>query len=353
VEAWPSIDVAAARRAGAVLLRPGPALSRAEASRVVGGLREAAAASVAPVAAVTGLATPPDAGPMLVVDRRAWLDANVEMASAMLADAAGPAPAPAPGGWRGRAEAVGNGVQLGGALGALSGRVLGQFLPFGPPRLVLVAPNVAKIERHLGVVPTDFRLWVCMHEQTHRLQFAAAPWLRGYLARQLGVLIETGDERTPWRERRAPASLIDVITTPAQRVVFDRLTGAMSLLEGYADVMMDLVGPEVVPSVATIRQRFDAQRQRTGWRRLVNRLLGMDLKLAQYRDGAAFCRAVIDRVGVAGLNAVYESSGMLPSLDEIHHPETWLDRAHPRPAAHIVDCVARPEGGDNQWPDSR
>jgi coenzyme F420 biosynthesis associated uncharacterized protein len=349
VDAWPSIDVATAKRAGAALLRPGPELSRAEASRVVGGLRDAAEASVAPVAAVTGLRSPTDAGPMLVVDRRTWLDANVEMAAAMLSDAAGAPLKPA--GFKERVEAVGNGVQLGGALGALSGRVLGQFLPFGPPRLVLVAPNVAKTERQLGVEPADFRLWVCLHEQTHRLQFAAAPWLRGYLARQLGVLIETGGEKTPWRERRAPASLIDVVTTPGQRVVFDRLTGAMSLLEGYADVMMDRVGTEVVPSVATIRQRFDGQRQRTGWRRVVNRLMGMDLKLAQYRDGAAFCRAVIDRVGVAGLNAVYESSGMLPSLEEIHHPQTWLARAHP--GAGFVDRVARPDAGDSQWPENR
>ena len=349
MDAWPFIDVATAKRAGAWLVRTGPELSRAEASRIVGGLRDAAQASVAPVAEVTGLRPAPDAGPMLVVDRRTWLDANVEMASAMLTDAAGSAPATS--GLRGRVEAVGNGVQLGAALGALSGRVLGQFLPFGPPRLVLVAPNVARTERQLGVEPADFRLWVCLHEQTHRLQFAQAPWLRGYLARQLGVLIEAGGESTPWRERRAPASLLDVITTPGQRVVFDRLTGAMSLLEGYADVMMDRVGPEVVPSVATIRARFDAQRQRTGWRRLVNRLMGMDLKLAQYRDGAAFCRAVIDSVGVSGLNAVYESSGMLPSLEEIHAPKTWLARAHP--GAGIVDGVAGPDAGDGQWPDSR
>ncbi len=331
----PLIDYAAARRIGAALAPPGPRLERADAEDVVAGLRAAAAASVGHVAAVTRLAPPaPDAPPTLVVDRRTWVAANLGLVEAMLTAAAGPAPSPVT--WRQRAEATGNAVELGGLLGALSSRVLGQYLPFGTPTaLLLVAPNVARLERTLGVDRADFRLWVCLHEQTHRFQFAAAPWLPGYLARQLAALLEAGDDKLPLLQRRPPNSLLEAVTTPAQRVVFDRLTAVMSLLEGYADVMMDRVGPDVVPSLATIRARFDGHRGRTGLGAVVDRLMGLDLKLAQYRDGAAFCRAVIDAAGVDGLNAVFASAGLLPTLEEIHAPATWLARVHPAPAAAV------------------
>ena len=102
----------------------------------------------------------------------------------------------------------------------------------------------------------------------------------------------------------------------------------MSLLEGYADDMMDRVGPDVVPSVSTIRKRFEARRNRGGWTKALNNALGMDLKLAQYRDGAAFCRAVISDVGVAGLNVVYDGPDRLPSPAEIADPARWVRRVH-------------------------
>lgn len=326
MDAAPSFDLALARSAGAALAPRGPALSQGEIAEVVAGLRVAAAASEGHVARVTQLAIPAG-GDMPVIDRRSWVRANVEMAAALLDEASGGPRVPAT--LRQRAEARTNALEVAGVLAVTSTRVLGQYLPFSDaPRLVLVAPNVARVERDLAVVPADFRLWVCLHEQTHRLQFAAAPWLRGYLVRQFAALLEAGDERTPLLQRRLPASVLDVVTTPAQRVVFDNVTAVMSLLEGYADVMMDRVGPEIVPTVATIRSRFEDRRDKGGWRRVVNKLMALDLKLAQYRDGAAFCRAVIEWVGVDGLNAVYEGPGLLPTLDEIHRPERWLARVH-------------------------
>ena len=203
---------------------------------------------------------------------------------------------------------------------------LGQFLPFlAEPALVLVAPNVAKIERAMGVDRDDFRLWVCLHEQTHRQQFARAPWLRGHLIDEVALLL--ADEPGERRGGR-PHSLIEAVTTPAQQAVFERVTAVMSLLEGYADDMMDRVGPDVVPTVATIRARFEKRRNRGGWTKVLNSALGMDLKLAQYRDGARFCRAVIDRVGVDGLNAVYDAPPNLPTPDEIADPARWVARVH-------------------------
>jgi coenzyme F420 biosynthesis associated uncharacterized protein len=128
---------------------------------------------------------------------------------------------------------------------------------------------------------------------------------------------------------RNDTSLIDLFATPAQREVIDRVTGVMSLLEGHADVVMDGVGPEVIPSVAQIRARFDRRRRGAGsLDRLARRLLGLDQKMAQYRNGAHFVRTVVDRVGMDGFNKVWVEPAHLPSKEEIGDPHAWLDRVH-------------------------
>lgn len=326
----PFIDIDVAAAVGGRAVPPGPTLSPSAIRDVVAGLHEAASTSVAPIAEVTGLGVTGD-GPMLVIDRPTWLRANAEMAATLLAEASRE-PWPAPERLRDKVAARANGAQLGGLLALLGTRILGQFMPFlAEPKLLLVAPNVAKVEAELGVASHDFRLWVCLHEQTHRLQFARAPWLREHLVGEVGRLL--GDsEDGPEKEAAGPPArlggLLDAMTTPTQRAVFARVGAVMSLLEGYADDMMDRVGPEVVPSVATIRSRFEKRRDRGGWTRLLNRAIGMDAKLAQYRDGARFCRAVIASVGVGGLNVVYDAPAHLPTPAEIHDPARWIARVH-------------------------
>ena len=124
-------------------------------------------------------------------------------------------------------------------------------------------------------------------------------------------------------------SLMDLFSTSEQRVVMDRLTGVMSLLEGHADVVMDGVGPSVIPSVDHIRRMFNKRRKGAGpGDRLLRRLLGLDAKMAQYRDGAAFVRGAIDRVGMDGFNAVWSEAAHLPTKAEIGDPEAWVRRVH-------------------------
>ena len=319
----PFIDGGVASAVGGWLVPPGPSLPEAEVAEVVDGLRAAATASVAPVAEVTGLGAPAT-GEMLVIDRPTWVRANVSMALTMLGEASGGS-MPQPERLRDKVAGRANGAQLGAALAVLGSRILGQYLPFlTEPHLVLVAPNIAKIERSMGVDRDDFRLWVCLHEQTHRLQFAAAPWLRGHLLGRVGELIHAEDAPRSGR----PATLVEAVTTPQQQAVLAEVTAVMSLLEGYADDMMDRVGPDVVPSVAAIRATFDKRRGRGGWTKALNKLLAMDMKLAQYRDGARFCRAVIERVGVAGLNRVYAAPEFLPRPDDIADPARWVARVH-------------------------
>ena len=170
------------------------------------------------------------------------------------------------------------GVQMGSVLGWLSSKVLGQyeaFRPEGEPgRLVLVAPNIVETERRLGVDPHDFRLWVALHEVTHRTQFTAVPWMHDHVRSEIGALLAATSLDDPQQLSsgcRSVAtglprggSLIELLQTPEQRVVLDRVTAFMSLLEGHAEHVMDGVGPSVVPSVKHIRAKFDQRRKERG-----------------------------------------------------------------------------------------
>ncbi|MBL0781357.1 coenzyme F420 biosynthesis associated uncharacterized protein [Streptomyces sp. CZ24] len=381
------------------LARPGPEITREEAREVVAELRAHAVAAEEHVRAFTGMATA--AGhdtPVLVVDRPGWIEANVAGFRSLLKPLMTKMRARrgnGPGGMI--AGAVGGkvtGVELGVLLSFLSSRVLGQYETFAPAtrdlpgapdgggRLLLVAPNIVHVERELGVDPHDFRLWVCLHEETHRTQFTAVPWLRDHLEAEIqaflaetdvdaGTLLErlsdavqtftggrrgetaepsatgtgtaTGPETEPGARPGAHApeqdtegrSLVDLVQTPAQREILARVTAVMSLLEGHADYVMDGVGPRIVPSVVEIREKFQ-RRRAAGANRLdqiLRRLLGLDAKLRQYRDGERFVRAVVDEVGMEGFNRVWTSPNTLPTAAEITHPAEWIARVHRGPEA--------------------
>jgi coenzyme F420 biosynthesis associated uncharacterized protein len=344
------VDWTVALNTATKLVKPGPEISRAGAAAVVAELRVAATRAEAYVTQVTGLETAGSTSPVLVVDRPRWIQANLDGFRQILAPLNAKAAekmksaSPAMAGLGPRVT----GVEVGALLSYLAPKVLGQFDPFFPGgRLLLVAPNIVAIERELKVDSTDFRLWVCLHEETHRVQFAAVPWLREYLTDQVEQVVASADlDPTVLLQMLANAvrriiealsrneeiSIVDLVQTPAQRQIVDRITAVMSLLEGHADVVMDGVGPEVIPTVEDIRAKFTVRRQGQGFDKVIRKLLGLDAKMRQYRDGAAFCKAVIARVGMDGLNKVWTSPNTLPTRAEIADPEIWLARMHPEPA---------------------
>lgn len=335
----PWIDWVLAERVGTAWVPPGPVAHRDERAQLVRELRAAAARAPAIVGAVAQL---PDTGCCreLVVDRARLVRANLQSARSMLT-AAGSLPEQPPGGGPALAAGRGRGVALGAVLAFLGSRILGQFDPFAAtPTLLLSAPSIMAVERQLGVVPSDFRMWVVLHEQTHRVQFAAAPWLRELLGDQVRALVTAADGGW-WRDladqaagllraRRADRplslSLVQAVSAPEQAAALDRITAVMSLLEGHADVMMDRAGVGVIPSLWTIRSRFNARRARGGAASLLGRLLGMDAKLQQYADGARFCRTVLRRGGLPVLNRVFSGPEAIPSLTELLDPDRWLRR---------------------------
>ncbi|MEU6895214.1 zinc-dependent metalloprotease [Streptomyces sp. NPDC046557] len=353
------------------LVRSGPEVSRDEARAVVAELRGHARTSERHVRDFTRMMGALPEGttvhdtPVLVVDRAGWVKANVagfrELLGPLLGkmhERRGNTPGGAVFGVVGGKV---TGVELGMLLSFLASRVLGQYETFAPAtldlpgsaqgggRLLLVAPNIVHVERELAVNPHDFRLWVCLHEETHRTQFAAVPWLRAHLEGEIQTFLGATemDPMTILERLREAAqsfagarpdseegdegrSLVDLVQTPEQREVLARLTAVMSLLEGHADFVMDGVGPEVVPSVAEIREKFQ-QRRASGAGRLdaaLRKVLGLDAKMRQYRDGERFVRAVVGQVGMEGFNRVWTSPNTLPTKAEIAKPADWVARVH-------------------------
>ena len=351
------IDWDVAVSTGVRWTRPGPQVSLAEARQTVAELRELAVAVERPVREVTGLQSKVSPGKIAVVDRPGWIRANVDgfrvVLDPLVEQMRQRSGAPAPGLLMSVGSRV-TGMQAGLILSYLSGRVLGQYELFLPPgsgedngdepvgRLTLVAPNIVMVERELGVNHSDFRRWVCLHEETHRVQFTSVPWLRGYVQAQMTefLLASDLDPGAILDRLRAAAdavagamrggeseSLIEAIQTPRQREILDRLTAVMTLVEGHGDYVMDAVGPQVVPSVAEIRERFNARRKRVGRvEQAVRRLLGIDLKMRQYAEGARFVREVVGEVGMEGFNRVWESPETMPTRGEITNPRAWLAR---------------------------
>ncbi|UUW91626.1 zinc-dependent metalloprotease [Pimelobacter simplex] len=335
------IDWGLAVSLGSRLAGEGPEVTRAEANEAVDELRAGANRSTGLVREFTGLDAPDGTAPILVVDRPGWVQANAEAFAVatrpMVEKLVTTKP---PSGFGQRFGAKVTGAEVGGLLGFLAGKVLGQFDPFHEPygRLLLVAPNIVHVERELGVDPHDFRLWVCLHEETHRVQFTAVPWMREHLFSEIRAISETvepasilegGVERISEaiKAGRNGGSIVEMFSAPEQREVIDRVTGMMSLLEGHADVVMDDVGPTVIPSVGAIRKKFTQRRQGVGaLDRVLRRLLGLEAKMAQYRDGAQFVRAVVDKVGMEEFNAVWAGPENLPSKAELSDPEGWVKR---------------------------
>ncbi|SDH22888.1 putative hydrolase/uncharacterized protein, coenzyme F420 biosynthesis associated [Lentzea fradiae] len=324
------------------LVRPGPVIGKDEADHVVGRLRELAPQAEVHVRELTGLGQGLPLLPGEVVDRPAW----VRAAAQGLAALTGPGMT-RPTGPMASILAGTAGVQAGVVMAFLSSRVLGQYDPFSPQdqlagRLLLVAPNIVGAQQALDVPADDFRMWVCLHECTHRLQFTGVPWLRGYFSDQVTALLSAMDEeraplpdvirdfRQKLREGDGPMSLIDLIQSPQQKAVLDRLIALSTLLEGHADHVMDAVGPGVVPSVSTIRSRFTARRKGGGLLdRVLRTVLGVEAKVRQYAEGAEFTEYVVERVGMDGFNAIWTSADTLPTRAEIADPMSWLRRVAP------------------------
>jgi coenzyme F420 biosynthesis associated uncharacterized protein len=300
------------------------------------------------VVAYTGLRPQ---GPLPVpeaVDRAAWIRANLGSLRGVLDPAADKVTSRfgTLGGPVGAAAGAVLGMEAGAISGFLAGRVLGQYEfpvldPDAPARLLFVGPNLGHAARTLDARPGELLRWVALHETTHALQFGGVPWLRPHLAglvreltaaldvdpgRLLGGLASLGDVRGLLEAVR-DGGLAALVVGPERRAVIDRVQAFMALLEGYAEHVMDAVGAELLPDLPKMREALERRRHdRTGLLRLLERLIGLDLKLRQYQHGKRFCDAVVEQGGIAALNRAWELPSRLPTLAELDDPAGWVAR---------------------------
>jgi coenzyme F420 biosynthesis associated uncharacterized protein len=279
--------------------------------------------------------------------RQGWIDANLKSLESVLEPAAQRLA-----GGLGPLGTVAGGllaIEAGAVSGFLAGRVLGQYEfpvldPEAPARLLFVAPNLAYAARTLGADDEQLLRWVALHETTHALQFGGVPWLRPYLAeavtellgalqmdpRSLLRLPDVSDLRRLFEQVREDG-LAMIVVGPERRALLDRVQAFMAVLEGYAEHVMDAVGEQVLddlPSLRTAMQR--RRRDRSGLLRVLERLIGMDLKMRQYEQGKAFCDGVVALGGIAALNRVWDRADAMPSITELDDPAAWLARTEPR-----------------------
>jgi len=305
------------------------------------------------VADETGLVSLAGPARARVTDRAGWIQANVasfqrllrpivdKLSSRLEANALSPV-----------AQKLA-GAEVGMVLGWMSTRVLGQYdlliieeeSPLDQDLVYYVGPNVLALEKQFAFPPREFRLWLALHEVTHRAQFTGIAWMRPHF---LSLVSETLDSVDPDPKRMlevagrltdslrrgenplAEGGIMALLASAEQRQVLDQVSGLMSLLEGHGDITMDRAGQGLVPNAErfsrVLRQRRDSSQ---GVARLVQQLIGLEAKMNQYAQGEAFIEAVERVGGPQLLSEAWESPDRLPSLDEIRHPETWINRVAP------------------------
>ncbi|ALG86007.1 zinc-dependent metalloprotease [Gordonia phthalatica] len=346
-----NIDWGLAATIGKRVARPGPRVTRYTWERANAELLDAAVRAEGPVREVTGLADGLAVPTAQILDRSGWIDAASRSMPAMLAPVPSADEAENASDDHRSGHGISGkiaGVQAGGLLAFMSSAILGQYDPFSvDPQtgqegvLMLVAPNIIAVERALRADPSDFRLWVCLHEVTHRVQFSANPWLADYMRSNVASLTGTDDDsvadlvgrvteslRSGKQREKGVIGLMQLVQSPEQFESFERVLALGTLLEGHADHVMDAVGPAHVPSVESIRAAFDQRRKgpKNPLQRLIRALIGMDAKMAQYVRGKAFVDHVVERVGMEQFNTIWTSPETMPLMAEIDQPDAWIER---------------------------
>jgi coenzyme F420 biosynthesis associated uncharacterized protein len=251
------------------------------------------------------------------------------------------------------------GLEVGTILGWMSTRVLGQYDlllveeegDHDQDIVYYVGPNVLALEKRFAFPPREFRLWLALHEVTHRVQFTGIPWLRPHFLSLVEASLDSLDpdpKRFLLALRRAvdavregqnpldEGGLVALLATEAQREVLDQIGGMMSLLEGHGDVTMDRAGADRIPSAERFSRVLRQRRQSTkGPAKLLQKLIGLEAKLNQYEQGEAFIARVEEVGGPALLDRAWAGADRLPTLAEIRDPDRWIARVRDQEVATL------------------
>lgn len=312
-------------------------------------LPERAAAARDQIVAATGLEPQAPLPEVEWVDRGTWIDANLRTMQSSLGPALEKAGGPSKSAVLDAAGSAVVAAEVGALLGMFGRRVLGQYEldlldPSRPPRLLLVGPNLDRAARDMGTDRDELVTWVTLHEVTHAVQFGAVTWLRDHLAGTLRELLSSMEVKPNPRallslgidDFKALASsvreggLLGAVVGAERKALLDRVQGTMGLVEGHAEWAMDHAGSDVLRDVDALRQAMERRREdRSPTLRILDRLLGFDLKLRQYTQGRSFCDAVVAARGEDGLRDAWAAPELAPSVGELADPAAWLRRTAP------------------------
>jgi coenzyme F420 biosynthesis associated uncharacterized protein len=320
----------------------GVAVPAADRARVREELAEIVPSAERMITGFTGLELEGFRARAWVMSRREWIRRNLLALQRLIEPLADRIAARRP--QRAEISRKALGLQAGALLGYVSRRVLGQYDAFLPPDddglLYFVGPNLVEVERRYGLPSHDFRLWVGLHEVTHRVQFGAAPWLRGEMRGLIDAYLDTisleGKDLVAQLQRAAQEAraggerhglgAIFLLLSPEQRELFVKVQALMALLEGHASYVMNEVARGRVADVDRMRRALAARRRAKGVEKTFQRAIGFDQKVAQYDAGERFVRQVVADGGMDTLNLVWAQAQNLPTLDEVRRPEAWLAR---------------------------
>lgn len=301
------------------------------------------------VAAETGLRSQSGAARGRVADRDMWIAANVASFQRLLSPIIKRLGDGSGSGLMANVGGKVSGGEVGLILGWMSTRVLGQYdlliiedeNPEDQDIVYYVGPNIVALEQKHNFPPEEFRLWLALHEVTHRAQFTGVPWLREHFLSLVNQTLDAVDP-DPGRLKDAAKKIIEarktgedvladglpaLLATPEQRAVLNQISGMMSLLEGHGDVTMDRAGAGLIPSAERFARTLRARRGSSkGVAKFLQRLIGIEAKLNQYQDGEDFIAAVEAAGGTTLLDRAWEGPENLPSQDEIKSPQLWIDR---------------------------
>jgi coenzyme F420 biosynthesis associated uncharacterized protein len=287
----------------------------------------------------------------LVLDRGGWIDANVGSMRNLLAPLTARIAervARSPLAPFGRAVTA---TELGVLLGWFSQRVLGQYDLLVPGDRDSTAPsddavyyvgaNVLTLEKRFAFRPRDFRLWIALHECTHRAQFTGVPWLRPYFLSLVGDLLAAVDPdpkrivqalRSALEELRRgrnpldEGGLVALLATPEHRETIAKVQSLMTLLEGHGNRVMNELGAQHVQGQARMARILESRRRSSGTSGFFQKLVGLEAKLRQYEVGEAFVAQVEAEAGARAIDAAWRGPEWLPTADELVQPRQWLTR---------------------------
>jgi putative hydrolase len=232
------------------------------------------------------------------------------------------------------------GAQLGQALGALAGEVVGggdvglPLLPAG--RAALIPVNVAAFGAGLGLPDDEVRLYLALREAAHARLVAGVPWLRAHLLAAVGdysrgIVIDTSrieaavrdlDLSDPEALQQALASdLFEPERTPAQQAALDRLETALALVEGWVDEVVDLAARDTLPHTAALRESVRRRRAVGGpAEHTFASLVGLELRPRRLREAAAVWAALTEARGASGRGARWAHPDIAPGEEAFADP---------------------------------